>query len=53
MLAQLDRAAAVFPYWLKEFVPIVDKAEQQEPVTLGEVAKAAREKLRQVDRNGG
>ena len=52
-LTQLDRAVAVFPYRLKEFVPVVEKVEQQEPVALGEIAAMAREKLRQVDRNGG
>ncbi len=52
-LTQLDRAVAVFPYRLKEFVPVVEKVEQQEPLALGEIAKTAREKLRQVDRNGG
>jgi len=50
-LLQLDRAVAVFPYRLNEFVPIIEKAAQQEPGGLGEIAKKAREKLKQVDRN--
>ena len=50
-LAQLDRAVAVFPYRLKEYVPIMEKAAQQEPAALGEIAEIARQKLRQVDRN--
>jgi O-antigen ligase len=52
-LLQLDRAAAVFPERLKYFVPEVEKAAQQEPDALGEIANKAREKLKQVDRNGG
>ena len=52
-LAQLDRAVAVFPYRLKEYVPIMEKAAQQELAALGEIAEIARQKLRQVDRNGG
>ena len=52
-LLQLDRAAAVFPYRLKDFVPEVEKAAQQEPGALGEIANKAREKLKQVDRNRG
>jgi hypothetical protein len=32
-------------------VPIIEKAAQQEPGTLGEIAAKAREKLKQVDRN--
>ncbi len=52
-LAQLDRAVAVFSYRLKEYVPIIEKAAEQEPAALGEIAEIARQKLRQVDRNGG
>jgi len=52
-LLQLDRSAAVFPYRLKDFVDAAEKAAQQEPGALGEIAKKAREKLKQVDRNGG
>ncbi len=52
-LVQLDRAVAVFPYRLKDVVPIMEKAAQQEPAALGEIAEIARQKLRQVDRNGG
>ena len=52
-LLQLDRAAAVFPDRLKYFVPEVEKAAQQEPDALGEIANKAREKLKQVDRNVG
>jgi len=52
-LLQLDRAVAVFPHRLKEYVAIVEKAAQGEPEALGEIAKRAREKLKQVDRNGG
>ena len=50
-LLQLDRAAAVFPYRLKDYVPIIEKAAQQEPEALGEIARKARQKLKQVDRN--
>jgi hypothetical protein len=50
-LLQLDRAAAMFPYRLKDYVPIMEKAAQQEPGALGEIAEKAREKLKQVDRN--
>jgi len=52
-LLQLDRAVAVFPYRLKNFVADAEKAAQREPAALGEIAKVAREKLKQVDRNGG
>jgi hypothetical protein len=51
-LLQLDRAAAVFPYRLKNFVADAKQAAQREPAALGEIAKIAREKLKQVDRNG-
>jgi hypothetical protein len=51
-LLQLDRCAAVFPRRLKYFVPVAEKAAQREPGALGEIAKKAREKLKQVDRNG-
>jgi hypothetical protein len=50
-LLQLDRAVAMFPYRLKDYVPIMEKAAQQEPGALGEIAEKAREKLKQVDRN--
>ncbi|HEY5292722.1 MAG TPA: Wzy polymerase domain-containing protein [Burkholderiales bacterium] len=50
-LLQLDRAAAVFPYRLKDFVPIIEKAAQREPEALGEIARKARQKLKQVDRS--
>jgi hypothetical protein len=52
-LLQLDRAAAVFPDRLKSFVADAEKAAQQEPDALREIAKQAREKLKQVDRNVG
>ncbi len=52
-LAQLDRAVAVFPYRLKDFVPLAEKAAQQEGEALGMIAEKAREKLKQVDRKGG
>ena len=52
-LLQLDRAVAVFPYRLKGFVADAEKAAQQEPDALREIAKQAREKLKQVDRNVG
>lgn len=52
-LLQLDRAAAVFPYRLKQFVAEAEKAAQQEPEALGEIVQKAREKLKQVDRNVG
>jgi O-antigen ligase len=51
-LLELDRAAAVFPYRLKNFVADAEQAAKQEPVALGEIAKIAKEKLKQVDRNG-
>jgi O-antigen ligase len=50
-LLQLDRAVAMFPYRLKDYVPIMEKAAQQESEALGEIAEKAREKLKQVDRN--
>ena len=50
-LLQLDRAAAVFPYRLKQFVADADSAARTEPGALGEIARKAREKLKQVDRN--
>ena len=52
-LLQLDRAAAVFPYRLKEFVQVVENAAQQDTAALGAIAAKAREKLKQVDSNGG
>jgi O-antigen ligase len=51
-LLQLDRAVTVFPSRLKSFVPVAEQAAQQEPAALGEIAKVAKEKLKQVDRNG-
>jgi O-antigen ligase len=51
-LLQLDRAAAMFPYRLKQYVPTLENAAQYEPGALGEIAQKAREKLTQVDRNG-
>jgi len=50
-LLQLDRAVVVYPKSLKAFVPQVEKAARQEPDALGEIAKKARDKLKQVDRN--
>jgi O-antigen ligase len=50
-LLQLDRAVAMFPYRLKDYVPNIEKAAQQEPQALGKIAEKAREKLKQVDRN--
>jgi hypothetical protein len=52
-LLQLDRAVAVFPYRLKNFVAAAEQAAQGEPAALGEIAKIAGEKLKQVDRYGG
>ena len=51
-LLQLDRAVAVFPYRLKNFVADAEQAAQREPAALGEIVKTAEEKLKQVDRNG-
>ncbi len=51
-LLELDRAVAVFPYRLKNFVADAEQAAKQEPKALGEIAKVAKEKLKQVDRNG-
>jgi O-antigen ligase len=50
-LLQLDRAVAMFPYRLKDYVPILETAAQQEPGALDEISRIAREKLKQVDRN--
>jgi len=50
-LLQLERAAAVFPERLKPFLEDVEKAVQEEPGALGEIAVRARDKLKQVDRN--
>jgi len=50
-LTQLDRAVAVFPYRLQNYLPIMEKAARQEPAALGEIADKARQKFRQVDRN--
>ena len=52
-LRQLERAVAVFPERLKYFVAEAEKAARQEPDALGEIAKQARDKLKQVDRNFG
>lgn len=51
-LLQLDRCVAVFPQRLKYFVQAAQQAAQREPDALGEIARTAREKLKQVDRNG-
>lgn len=50
-LLQLDRAVAVFPYRLKDYVRIIEDAAQREPDALGKIAEKAREKLKEVDRN--
>lgn len=50
-LLQLDRAVAVFPERLKNFAAEAEKAALEEPGALAEIAKYAREKLKQVDRN--
>jgi hypothetical protein len=50
-LLQLDRAVAMFPYRLKDYVAVIEKAAQQEPGALREIAEKAREKLKQVDTN--
>jgi hypothetical protein len=50
-LTQLDRAAAVFPVRLKDFVPIIEQAAQKEPAALADIARKAREKLKKIDRN--
>lgn len=52
-LLQLERAVAVFPFRLKEFLPVVEEAARREPAALGDIADRAREKFRQVDRKGG
>jgi O-antigen ligase len=52
-LAQLERAAAVFPQRLKDFVPQAEAMAKGEIEALGMIAEQAREKLKQVDRNGG
>jgi O-antigen ligase len=52
-LLQLDRAVAVFPHRLKDFLPAAEQAAQQEAQALGGIVEKAREKLKQVDRNGG
>lgn len=50
-LLQLERAAAVFPYRLKDYVPAMENAAQREPEVLGAIARKAGEMLKQVDRN--
>ena len=50
-LLQLDRAVAMFPYRLKDYVAVIEKPAQQEPGALHEIAEKAREKLKQVDTN--
>jgi Virulence factor membrane-bound polymerase, C-terminal len=50
-LLQLERAAAVFPERLKDYLPTMEKAAQQEPDALGAIARKAREMLKQVDTN--
>jgi O-antigen ligase len=52
-LLQLDRAAAVFPDRLQNFVAQAGQAARQEPAALGEIANKALAKLKQVDINGG
>jgi hypothetical protein len=52
-LLQLDRAAAVFPERLESFVAEAEKTALREPDALSEIIMRAREKLKQVDRNGG
>ena len=52
-LLQLQRAVAVFPERLQNFVADVEKAARLEPDALSEIAAQAREKLKQVDRNVG
>ena len=52
-LLQLERAGAVFPYRLKEFVASAEEAAQGETEALGIIAERAREMLKQVDRNVG
>ena len=41
----------MFPYRLKDYVAVIEKAAQQEPGALREIAEKAREKLKQVDTN--
>jgi O-antigen ligase len=50
-LLQLERAAAVFPHRLKDYLPVIETAAQREHGALDEIARVAREKLKQVDRN--
>ncbi|MCX7141967.1 MAG: Wzy polymerase domain-containing protein [Proteobacteria bacterium] len=52
-LVQLDRAVAVFPNRLGGFVSQAEDAARQEQPALRVIAEKAREKLKQVDRNGG
>ncbi len=52
-LLQLDRAAAVFPDRLENFVTEAEQAAQREPAALKEIANKALAKLKQVDINGG
>lgn len=50
-LAQLDRAVAVFPRRLKDYLPAIERAAQREPAAFAEIAQQAREKLAKIDRN--
>ena len=51
-LVQLERAVAVFPYRLKDYLPNIESAAQREPVLFGDIAGRAREMLKKIDRNG-
>ncbi len=50
-LLQLDRAVAVFPRRLKDYLPAIERAAQREPAAFAEIARQAREKLAKIDRN--
>lgn len=50
-LRQLDRAVAVFPYRLKNFVSDAEQAAKREPAAFDEIVRIAKEKLKQVDTN--
>ncbi len=47
---ELDRAVAVFPQRLKEFVSMIEELARREPDALGKLAASARAKLKEVDR---
>ncbi|MFH1602399.1 MAG: Wzy polymerase domain-containing protein, partial [Pseudomonadota bacterium] len=51
-LAGLERAVAVFPQRLKDYLPKIESAAQREPAAFAELARQARAKLRKIDRNG-